>query len=355
MLREGDLIFALPSKGQLGDRSQEFLKSCGFAVIREENARAYTATLSGIEGVSIVFFRPDEIPARIEAGAAQVGITGEDLYREYGEGPPASHLLIRDLGYGNARLVLAVPRTWLDVSSLEDLDEVTVQFRRKHGHSLRVATKFAKLTRAFFSANGIADYTIVNSSGATEGAPASGMAELIVDLTSTGSTLRQNHLKEIEGGAVLKTQAGLIVSTRASAWSDSRVLALAQVVETIEARLRAGRNVMLRFNVPSETVEHACAALVATVQCTMASRPGDLPERAPSRSRVVERIAICPTAKLYAATALLKTFGCVQTMVQRSEFIFSERSDYMDQFQRLLKRLDATRSPLNEPAGAQSR
>src|SRR5579885_2876941 len=237
--RAQNLVLALPSKGRLQEQCVGFLNSCGFDVGRVGSGREYTSRLVGIDGVDIVFLRPDEIPTRVEQGDAHAGITGEDLYREYGEGQPSSALVMPKLGFGGARLVVAVPQSWIDVSSMADLDEAAMLFHQKHGRSLRVATKFSRLTRAFFAASGIVEYSLVGSSGATEGTPAAGVADFIVDLTSTGTTLAENHLKEIAGGTVLQTEAALIASLRPELWSNNALDALEHLVEQIEARIRA--------------------------------------------------------------------------------------------------------------------
>ena len=206
----------------------------------------------GVDDVDVIYLRPEEIPSRVEQGDAHAGMTGEDLYREYGEGPPASSLLMPKLGFGGARLVVAVPQSWVDVSTMSDLDEAAMLFHQRHGRSLRVATKFSRLTRAFFSDSGIVEYSLVGSSGATEGAPAAGVADFVVDLTSTGTTLAENHLKEISGGTVLETEVCLIASLRGALWSARAIAALEHLVEQIEARMRATSQLVLRFSIPNK-------------------------------------------------------------------------------------------------------
>ena len=107
------------------------------------------------------------------------------------------------LGFGRADVVVAVPDCWIDVVRMADLEDVAAQFARVHGRRLRVATKYLNLTRRFFASAGVAGYRIVESVGATEGTPAAGTAELIVDITTTGTTLAANHLKVLEDGLIL--------------------------------------------------------------------------------------------------------------------------------------------------------
>jgi len=328
----GPLIMALPSKGRLHDQAIDFLNDCGFGVRKSGDGREYVARLGGIEGVSILYFRPDEIPARIELGDAHIGLTGEDLYREYGEGQQTSHLLMPNLGFGAARLVIGVPQSWIDVATLNDLDEAAMLFHQKHGRSLRVATKFARLTRAFFAEHGIVEYTLVESAGATEGTPAAGVADLIVDLTSTGATMTQNHLKEIDGGTVIASHCCMIASRKAKLWSQHTLAALEQVVEQIEARTRAKATQVLRFSIPRKASAETLRTLSAQHGCTVTSIRTEN-EQAGERDFVV---ALCRPAKVYGAVHFLRGAGAAETIVDRSEFIYQAGSPAIAGFKDVL-------------------
>jgi ATP phosphoribosyltransferase len=277
-----------------------------------------------------MYFRPDEIPARIETGDVHVGITGEDLYREYGDAHSVSHVLMPSLGFGGARLVVAVPQSWIDVSSVDDLDEAAMQFHQTHGRSLRVATKFARLTRTWFSDQGIVEYSLVESLGATEVAPTAGVADLIVDLTSTGATLAQNHLKEIDGGTVLSSHACLIASLREKIWDNATIAALEQIVEQIEARMRAAATVVLRFSVPSDNASAIRPTLTTRHGCTITSWRS-------SEGRRDDVVALVGKAKLYSAVNYLRASGSAEIIIDRSEFIFKGSSPAVDAFKQLLK------------------
>jgi ATP phosphoribosyltransferase len=333
----GPLIMALPSKGRLHEQVVDFLNACGFGVRKQGDGREYVAKLSGIDGVSIIYFRPDEIPARIELGDAHIGLTGEDLYREYGEGQHASHLLMPNLGFGDARLVVGVPQSWIDVSTLNDLDEAAILFHQKHGRSFRVATKFARLTRAFFAENGIVEYTLVESAGATEGAPAGGIADLIVDLTSTGATMAQNHLKEIEGGTVIRSHCCMIASLQEKLWSRGTLGALEHVVEQVEARMRAKDTMVIRFAVPHESGSQTLRTLVTKHSCTVNS----LRTQEDQSEKRDHAVALCSPAKVNAAAHFLRSAGAGEIIVDRSEFIYQGASAAFDAFREVLKRRDA--------------
>lgn len=328
------LVLALPSKGRLQEQCVNFLSGCGFDVRRVGNGREYVSSLVGMNDVDVIYLRPEEIPNRVEQGDAHAGITGEDLYREYGEGQPASLLLMPKLGFGGARLVVAVPQSWVDVSSMSDLDEAAMLFHQRHGRSLRVATKFSRLTRSFFSESGIVEYSLVESSGATEGAPAAGVADFVVDLTSTGTTLAENHLKEIAGGTVLQTEACLIASLRAAPWSGRAIGALEHLVEQIEARIRATSQLVLRFSLPAKTASKAKQQLIEKYGCVLSLWNETADSTAHGRIFVV---AYCPRAKLYGVVKFLKSSGAAGIIVDRGEFIFAGSSPAFDTFKQALK------------------
>jgi len=328
------LVLALPSKGRLQELSINFLKGCGFDVRRVGNGREYVSSLVGLDGVDVIYFRPEEIPSRVEQGDAHAGITGEDLYREYGEGQPASMLLMPKLGFGGARLVVAIPQSWVDVSAMSDLDEAAMLFHQRHGRSLRVATKFTRLTRAFLAESGIVEYSLVESSGATEGAPAAGVADFVVDLTSTGTTLAENHLKEIGGGTVLATEACLIASLRGALWGAGATAALEHLVEQIEARIRATSQLVLRFSIPTKAAARAKRELTEKYGCVLSSWNENADASADGRAFVV---AYCRRAKLYSAVKFLKSSGADAIIVDRGEFIFEGSSPAFEAFGRILK------------------
>ena len=336
------LVLALPSKGRLQEQSTNFLSSCGFDVRRVGNGREYVSSLVGLGDVDIIYFRPEEIPSRVEQGDAHAGITGEDLYREYGEGPPSSMLIMPKLGFGGARLVVAIPQSWVDVSTVTDLDEAAMLFHQRHGRSLRVATKFSRLTRAFFAESGIVEYSLVESSGATEGAPAAGVADFVVDLTSTGTTLAENHLKEIDGGTVLATEACLVASLRGALWSTRATAALEHLIEQIEARIRATSQLVLRFSIPVKAAVKMKRELSEKFGCVLSSWNESADMAAGGRAFVV---AYCRRTQLYSAVKFLKSSGADAIIVDRGEFIFEGSSPAFETFRRTLKgRNDAAKS-----------
>jgi ATP phosphoribosyltransferase len=218
------LTLAIPSKGRLMEQAADTLNAAGFEIERNGTERGYRGKLKGIDAVEVAFLSAAEIAQNLRDGKIDFGITGEDLL--YEKSNPAENLVsvLAPFNFGFADVVVAVPECWLDVASMADLDEVSESFYSNHGRRLRVATKYLNLTRRFFAEKGVTGYRIVESLGATEGAPAAGTAEIIVDITTTGSTLRANNLKILDDGVILKSSAVLAAS--GGALSDARTAAL---------------------------------------------------------------------------------------------------------------------------------
>ena len=203
---------AVPSKGRLKDAAADLFARAGIALRQKGHERFYRGALSGLDEVEVVYTSAAEIVHQLKTGRVHLGITGEDLIRETLVDVDGSVEFLKPLGFGRADVVVAVPDCWIDVGRMADLEDVAAQFARTHGRRLRVATKYMNLTRRFFAAKGVTGYRIVESVGATEATPATGTAELIVDITSTGTTLTANHLKVLEDGLILKSQAHLLAA-----------------------------------------------------------------------------------------------------------------------------------------------
>jgi ATP phosphoribosyltransferase len=215
-----ELSIGIPAKGRLKDAAAALFEKAGLGLRKTGHERGYRGLVEGLDGVEVVFLSAAEIVHQLRAGRIHLGLTGEDLVRETLPDVEASVEFLAPLGFGRADVVVAVPDCWIDVARMSDLEDVAVQFTRGHGRRLRVATKYLNLTRRFFASHGVAGYRIVESVGATEGTPAAGTAELIVDITTTGTTLRANHLKLLDDGLILRSQAHL-VSARGAHWSPA--------------------------------------------------------------------------------------------------------------------------------------
>lgn len=226
------VTLALPSKGRLKEQTLAVLETAGYKVVLPDDLRNYRARVEGENDIDILFLSASEIARELGYGSVDLGVTGEDLVRETLAHADERVAIEAELGFGHADVVVAVPEVWRDVTTMADLDDVAADFRQRHGRRLRIATKYWRLTQQFFSQkHGIQVYRIVESLGATEGAPAAGSADMIVDITSTGSTLTANHLKVLEDGIILRSQACLVSARRGE--TSARV---AEVV----ARIRKG-------------------------------------------------------------------------------------------------------------------
>ena len=242
------LVIAVPAKGRLQENAEAFFARAGLALVKPRGARDYRGAVAGLDEIEVAYLSAAEIAGQLAQGAVHLGITGEDLVREMMPRADDKVVLLDGLGFGYANVVVAVPQAWIDVRSMADLDDVATAFHLKHDRRMRVATKYINLTRGFFALHGVIDYRIVESSGATEGAPAAGTAELIVDITTTGTTLAANALKVIDDGTILRSQANL-VAARGADWSEGARETARLVLDRIVAhtRARAFREVRTRF------------------------------------------------------------------------------------------------------------
>lgn len=220
------LKLGVPSKGRLQDETIRWFGERGVALSRVGGDREYRGTVAGVDGVELVLLSAGEIPGELLAGRLHLGVTGQDLIRERLPRWQERVTELAPMAFGRADLVVAVPAFWIDVRDMGDLDAAAGAFRARHGHRLRVATKYHHLVRSFFEHHGIADYQLVDSQGATEGAVKNLTAEAIADITSTGSTLRDNHLRVLDDGLILRSEATLFLS-RGAAWDHGGHAAMA--------------------------------------------------------------------------------------------------------------------------------
>jgi len=216
------LTLAIPSKGRLEEETREVFANAGVKIDRAGGARSYFGTAEVLPDLAVRFMPAGEIARELVRGSVELGVTGTDLIEEATEASQDVVLPAHPLGFGKADVVVAVPEPWIDVTRMADLADVAADFRSRHHRWLRIATKYGNLTRRFFARHGMIEYRIVESTGATEAAPAAGTADLIVDITTTGSTLAANALRVLEDGLILKSEAHLFVSRRASWGAENR-------------------------------------------------------------------------------------------------------------------------------------
>jgi ATP phosphoribosyltransferase len=223
------LILGIPNKGRMQKQTLEFLTENGLEIERGRGERGYTGKFIGYDNIDLIFLSPKEISLELMKGSIDLGVTGLDLVNEYVHLPDMNTLNLLELGFGKADVVIAVPISWIDVVSINDLEDVVYNFRLSTGKRLRIATKYPNISRNFFEKIGLSDYLLVDSHGATEGAPAYGSSEIIIDITSTGSTLAANQLKRIDLGTILESQACLFSGLNKN-WSKNKIIILSELL-----------------------------------------------------------------------------------------------------------------------------
>ncbi|MBV9508961.1 MAG: ATP phosphoribosyltransferase, partial [Caulobacteraceae bacterium] len=266
----------------------------------------------GLPGAQVHLLSSSDIAAGLDTGDLHIGVTGEDLLRERGGDVDARVMLLRALGFGRADLVVAAPQSWIDVEDMADVDDVAEAYLARTGRRLRVATKYTVQTRTFFAQHGVADYRIVESSGATEGAPAAGSAELIVDITTTGATLAANGLKILADGLILKSQAQLAASLGAD-WSFEQFSVVRRLLGVVEARDRARGLSLLAW--PVEQAAEAEAASEPFLACGASRRASGL---------------LAPTGAMIDVASALSAAGVGPVSVTRPDFAFEPASAAAD-------------------------
>jgi ATP phosphoribosyltransferase len=218
------LKIGVPSKGRLMDKTFAWFGARGLTMRQSGSDREYSGTIEGIEGAELVRLSASEIPRELSTGRIHLGVTGSDLIRDKLADWDMQVAELAALGFGHADLIIAVPAAWIDVDTLDDLDAVAAAFRAAHGQRLRIATKYHRLVRDFLAGQGVADYQLVDSLGATEGTVKNLTAEAIADITSSGETLRANYLKILSGSLILQSQATLFRSVQSRRRTEQEAL-----------------------------------------------------------------------------------------------------------------------------------
>ncbi|MDX5360540.1 MAG: ATP phosphoribosyltransferase [Alphaproteobacteria bacterium] len=318
------LIIAVPSKGRLQEKAIGFFAQIGTPIETAGGARDYVGRLGGLDGVEVLFLQAAEIADRLRDGTVHLGITGEDLLHEHEATPGEKVEILKPLGFGRADLVVAVPKTWIDVDTMADLDEVAAGYRARHGRRLRVATKYLKLTHGFFVRHAVSDYRIVESLGATEGAPASGTAEIVVDITSTGATLAANNLKILNDGVILRSQAVLGASLKA-AWGEGALAALARILDLVAADETGRRERIVEAWPKAAPSPDLLAQLEGAGLSVIASGEGRL-------------VGLARADALADIADVLRAGGADPVVVREAEAVFHTASPMLDRFRASLSR-----------------
>ncbi len=318
------LRLAVPSDGALHEPSLLFLKSSGMGVSRR-NLRRYTAEVPSLPGVVVHFQRGSDIALKVEEGSAELGFVGLDRFLETRREGGVSRVVISGLGFGQSELALGVPDSWVDVSTLADLADLAVDFHAK-GTDLRIATKYPRLVERFLLSHGVAFFTLVPSSGTLEAAPEMGYADIIADISSTGTTMLANRLKTIVGGSVVTSEACLIGNgTFLTANSEKLRLATA-VVERIEGRMRSRDFYTLTANMKGEDADSLAAYVLKHSEISGL--------RGPTISKVYSDdgnvwfavTVMVEKNKLLGAVAQFRELGGSSVTVSQPDYIFHSES-----------------------------
>ena len=235
-----NLRLALPSTGALFEGTSKLFSDCGLG-IRRANSRRYTADIPQLPGVDVLFQRQSDITIEIDGGSADIGIVGLDRFYESRLERGETVLIHKDLGFGNSKLVIAVPDAWLDVTSMADLADIALEFRSK-GRDLRIASKYQRLVKRFLNQNDVNYVSMVHVSGGLEAAPVIGYADVIADITATGRTLRENDLRILIDGTVIESQSVMVGNARTLANDQNKLQNIRQILKKIDANFRTRDN-----------------------------------------------------------------------------------------------------------------
>lgn len=334
--------FAIPSKGSLYDAALGFLESSGLKVSRP-NPRQYTARIKALPQVEVLLHRSADVVQKVMAGDVDIGITGLDLLSELAADEPNVVIAVEDLGFGGVDLVLAVPEAWVDVQSWRDLADLAAEWAAE-GRQLRIATKYPNLVRSFCYRQGINVFTLVDSQGATEAAPALGYADLIADITETGTTFRENRLKIVAGTTMLRSQACLIVGRRAMRQDPAKLATVKAILELIEARRRARSFAQIIANVPGSDVSDVGRRIVAVPELAGLQGPTIAPVFDKTANRAGEHAPpswysvslVVQSDRTLGAVEHLRSLGSTGIVVLPLHYVFGDRSDTFTRLQEQL-------------------
>ena len=314
------LNLAVPSDGALHEPALMFLRACGLGVLRT-NLRKYTADIPALPGASVLFQRTADITQKVEEGSAEVGIVGLDRFLELRREDGDTGIVIDNLDFGHCDLIVGVPDSWVDVVSVADLGDLSMEFREE-GRDLRIATKYPRLVGRYLFASGVNYFSLVQSSGTLEAAPAMGFADVIADISSSGTTMRENRLKPLHGGSILTSQACLIAN-RQLLRDDHRKLQVAKtLVELMEAHLQSQDFYSVTANMKGETPDDVARYVLEHAEISGL--------RGPTISRVYTRdgegwysvTVIIEKDRLLPAVERLRQAGGSSVTVSQPNYVF---------------------------------
>ncbi len=320
----GGLRLAIPSDGEMFEPTQRFLEHCGMAINRP-SARRYTASVPTIEGLEVIFQRTADITSKVEDGNADLGMVGRDRFQESRIQGGDTVVIIPELGFGRCELVVATPDAWMDVDSMADLADLAVEFRES-GRDLRVATKYPRLVSRFFFSHGVNYFSIASVTGTLEASVAMGYADLIVDITASGVTLRENRLKRLEDGTVLASEGALIGNKKLLRENPERLEGAREIIERIEAHRNAGDFQRISVNIEGSSEEAVAAKVLERPECAGLQGP------------TIARVYTTDGRKWYSVTVFVnkvsltslvdffRAIGGVSVTVSGASYVFGQES-----------------------------
>lgn len=331
-----DIRLSLPSKGRLADDALAFMEACGLKV-HKPNPRQYAASIPALPGITVLFQRPTDIVISVRDGSVDLGITGLDVTREHGGTQEEILVLHEALGFGSCRLAVAVPEAWSAVETIADLARYAAQL----GRPLRVATQFTNLAQAFLREHGVGPVALVYAEGTLEVAPAIGYADCIVDLVSSGQTLRDNRLKPLADGVILRSEAALIANRKALRRRREVLETARTLLEFTEAHLRAQEHLMLVANMRGESPQAIASRMFAQRVLGGLQGPTIAPVMVAGGNRNWYAVQIVVRRDdLIEAIAELRAIGGSGVVVTPVTYIFEEEPD---RCREMLRAVHATR------------
>ncbi|XP_008783595.1 ATP phosphoribosyltransferase, chloroplastic-like [Phoenix dactylifera] len=318
----------LPSKGRMADETLSLLKNCQLSV-RQVNPRQYIADIPQLSNLEVWFQRPKDIVRKLRSGDLDIGIVGFDTVSEYGEGNEDLIIVHEALEYGACRLSLAIPKYGIfeNINSLHELAEMPQWTKER---PLRIVTGFSYLGPKFLKERGLEHVSFSTADGALEAAPAMGIADAIVDLVSSGTTLRENDLKEIEGGVVLESQAVLVASRRSLNTRQGVLEITHEILERLEAHLRATGQVTVVANMRGNSAEEVAERILSQTSLSGLQGPTISPVYCKRDGKIVVEyyaIVICvPQKALYKSVKQLRSIGGSGVLVSDLTYIFEEET-----------------------------
>ncbi|KAJ4724358.1 ATP phosphoribosyltransferase [Melia azedarach] len=333
-----EIRLGLPSKGRMAEDTLDLLKDCQLSV-KQVNPRQYVAQIPQLSNLEVWFQRPKDIVRKLLSGDLDLGIVGLDTVSEYGHGDEDLIIVHNALEYGDCHLSLAIPKYGIfeNINSLRELAQMPQWTAEK---PLRVATGFTYLGPKFMKDNGLKHVVFSTADGALEAAPAMGIADAILDLVSSGTTLRENNLKEIEGGVVLESQAVLIASRKSLIQRKGVLDTTHEILERLEAHLRAVGQFTVTANMRGSSAEEVAERILSQTSLSGLQGPTVSPVFSKRDGKITAdyyAIVICvPKKALYKSVQQLRAIGGSGVLISPLTYIFDEETP---RWRELLKKL----------------